>query len=175
MPTSARPGVKREPRRFFAGRVRFFILLVGADDSVRPLKCFEFASDFRKNGRFRWADRVVRPYGGKWEIGTGLSYPVCRGGRLCPPSKFVDFSWPFVGADAHIGPLKCCDFASVFRKNGRFPRADRVVRPYGGKWEIGTGSPENRHKTTISCGSMWASTPTARNGKPARHCCARRP
>ena len=26
----------------------------------------------------------------------------------------------FVGADAHIGPLKCFDFASVFRKNGQF-------------------------------------------------------
>ena len=35
-----------------------------------------------------------------------------------------------------------------------FPRADRVVRPYGGKWEIGTGSPENRHKTAVSCGPM---------------------
>ena len=100
MPTSARHGAKREAQRFFAGRVRFFILLVGADDSVRPLKCFEFASDFRKNGRFR--------------------------------------------------------------------RADRVVRPYDAKWEINTDSPENRHKTTVSCGSMWASTPTARNGKPAR-------
>jgi len=44
-----------------------------------------------------------------------------------------------------------------------FPRADRVVRPYGGKWEINTGSPENRHKTAVSCGSMWASTPTAWN------------
>ena len=65
----------------------------------------------------------------------GLSYPVCRGGRLCPPSKFVDFSWLFVGADAHIGPLKCCDFASDFHKIGRFLRADRVVRPYGMKIE----------------------------------------
>ena len=49
-----------------------------------------------------------------------------------------------------------------------FPRADRVVRPYGGKWEINTDSPENRHKTAISCGSMWASTPTVQNGKSAR-------
>ena len=38
---------------------------------------------------------------------------------------------PHVGADAYIGPLKCCGFASDFRKNGRFLRADRVVRPYG--------------------------------------------
>ena len=60
---------------------------------------------------------------------------ICRGGRPCPPSKFVEFSWLFVGADAHIGPLKCCDFASDFHKIGRFLRADRVVRPYGMKIE----------------------------------------
>ena len=41
----------------------------------------------------------------------------------------------FVGADAHIGPLKCCDFASDFHKSGQFRRADRVVRPYGVKIE----------------------------------------
>ncbi len=76
MPTSARHGAKREAQRFFAGRAWFFMLLVGADDPVRPLKCFEFASDFRENGHFRRADRVVRPYGAKWEIGTAL---------LCPP------------------------------------------------------------------------------------------
>ena len=132
-------------------------------------------------GCFRRVDVGIDPYGAKWETGTfspdtrGFSNTLCRGGRLCPPSKFVDFPWPFVGADAHIGPSNCCEFASVFHKTEQFRRADRVVRPYGGKWEIGTGSPENRHKTTISCGSMWASTPTARNGKPARHCCARRP
>jgi len=77
------------------------------------------------------------------------------------------------------------EFASNFRKNGHFPRADRVVRPYGGKWETDTFSPENRHKTGAFGGSMrrpqasfeaqprnarllaprWASTPTARNGK----------
>ena len=46
----------------------------------------------------------------------GLSYPVCRGGRLCPPSKFVDFSWLFVGADAHIGPSGCeTGAAAIFR------------------------------------------------------------
>ena len=39
----------------------------------------------------------------------------------------------FVGADAHIGPLKCCDFASDFRENAQFRRADRVVRPYDAK------------------------------------------
>ena len=89
----------------------------------------------------------------------------CRGGRLCPPSKFVDFSWSFVGVDAHIGPLECCEFALDFRKTEQFRRADRVVRPYGAKWEIKTDLPENRHKAGASCGSMWASTPTARNGK----------
>ena len=36
--------------------------LVGADDSVRPPKCYDFALDFRENGRFPRADRVVRPY-----------------------------------------------------------------------------------------------------------------
>ena len=110
---------------------------------------------------------------------------ICRGGRLCPPSKSGDFSRSFVGADAHIGPLKCCDFASDFHKTGQFRRADRVVRPYGAKSKISTLSPENRHKTGASCGSMrrpqasfeaqprnarllaprWASTPTLRNGK----------
>ncbi len=84
MPTSARPGAKWKTRRFFAGRAWFFIPLVGADDSVRPLKSCnfvrsfvgadahigpskycDFASDFRKNAQFRRADRVVRPYGAK--------------------------------------------------------------------------------------------------------------
>ena len=114
-----------------------------------------------------------------------LSNTLCRSGRPCPPSKFVEFSWLFVGADAHIGPLKCCEFALDFHKTGQFRRADRVVRPYGAKSKINTVSPENRHKTGASCGSMrrpqarfeaqprnarllaprWASTPTLRNGK----------
>ena len=114
----------------------------------------------------------------KTDGANGLSYPVCRGGRLCPPSKFVEFSWSGVGADAHIGPLKCYEFASDFRKNGQFRRADRVVRPYGAKskpnaitsirpygvgWEINTVSPENRHKIGAFGGPMWASTPTGEN------------
>ena len=85
------------------------IPFVGADDSVRPSKCYEFASDFRKNGNFRRVDVGIDPYGMESEIP------------------------PHVGADAHIGPLKCFEFASDFRKNGRFRRADRVVRPYGAK------------------------------------------
>ena len=103
----------------------FLRAFVGADDSVRPLNCFDFASDFRKNGQFRRADRVVRPYGVESQFykfvqhlrnrtisragniavqaniwcteiaGTnGLSYPVCRGGRPCPPSKFVELFAP---------------------------------------------------------------------------------
>ena len=44
----------------------------------------------------------------------------------------------FVGADAHIDPLKCCDFASDFRETGQFRRADRVVRPYGAKTKPNT-------------------------------------
>ena len=47
---------------------------------------------------------------------------------------------PHVGADAYIGPLKCCGFALDFRENGHFRRADRVVRPYGAKWQTDTGS-----------------------------------
>ncbi len=110
---------------------------------------------------------------------------LCRGGRLCPPSKSGVFPWLFVGADAHlgaksralrgcasklacgrrIGPLKCCEFALVFHKTEQFRRADRVVRPYGAKRKTNADSPENRHKTGVSCGSMWASTPTVRNGK----------
>ena len=142
-------------------------------------------------GCFRRVDVGIDPYGAKWETGTfspdtrGFSNTLCRGGRLCPPSKFVDFPWPFVGADAHIGPSNCCEFASVFHKTEQFRRADRVVRPYGGKWKTDTFSPENRHKTGAFGGSMrrpqasfeaqprnarllaprWASTPTLRNGK----------
>ena len=56
------------------------------------------------------------------------------------------------------GPLKCCGFALNLRENGQF-------RPYGAKSKINTGSPENRHKIGAFGGSMWASTPTARNGK----------
>ncbi len=102
------------------------------------------------------------------------------------PSKSGDFLRSFVGADAHlgaksralrgcasklacgrrIGPLKCCEFASDFHKNGHFPRADRVVRPYGAKGEINMDSPENHHKTGSFGGSMWASTPTVRNRNP---------
>ena len=47
---------------------------------------------------------------------------------------------PHVGADAYIGPLKCCDFASDFHKTGQFLRADRVVRLYGAKRQTDTGS-----------------------------------
>ena len=45
---------------------------------------------------------------------------------------------PHVGADAYIGPLKYCGFASDFRENGNFLRADRVVRPYGVESKINT-------------------------------------
>ena len=45
---------------------------------------------------------------------------------------------PHVGADAYIGPLKCCGFALDFHKSGPFRRADRVVRPYGAKSKIST-------------------------------------
>ena len=68
------------------------------------------------------------------------------------------------------GASKCCNFASDFRKNGHFPRADRVVRPYGAKWKINTDLPEGRHKIGAFGGSMWASTPTARNGKRGDFC-----
>ena len=86
------------------------------------------------------------------------------------PTKSCNFARLIVGADAHIGPLKCCGFALNFRKNGRFRRADIVVRPYGAKSKSNTGSPENRHKIGAFGGSMWASTPTARNGKRSDFC-----
>ena len=73
-------------------------------------------------GCFRRVDVGIDPYGAKWETGTfspdtrGFSNTLCRGGRLCPPSKFVDFSWLFVGADAHIGPSGCeTGAAAIFR------------------------------------------------------------
>ena len=74
----------------------------------------------------------IDPYGAKQKI-VAFCEVFCRGGRPCPPSKSGVFPWSFVGADAHIGPSKYCDFASDFRKNAQFRRADRVVRPYGAK------------------------------------------
>ena len=110
----------------------------------------------------------IDPYGAKQKI-VAFCEVFCRGGRPCPPSKSGVFPWLFVGADAHlgaksralrgcasklacgrrIGPLKCCEFASDFRKNGHFRRAARVVRPYGTKWQTNTDSPENHHKTGV--------------------------
>ena len=129
-----------------------------------------------------------RPLRGEKRNTLRFIMALCRGGRLCPPSKSGDFPWLFVGADAHlgaksralrgcasklacgrrIGPLKCCEFALVFHKTEQFRRADRVVRPYGVEWKTNADSPENRHKTGVSCGSMWASIPTARNGEMRR-------
>ena len=143
---------------------------------------------FILEGGSMWASTPTAQNGKRGDFSPDphvLSNTLCRGGRPCPPSKFVEFSWLFVGADAHIGPLKCCEFALDFHKTGQFRRADRVVRPYGAKSKINTVSPENRHKTGASCGSMrrpqarfeaqprnarllaprWASTPTLRNGK----------
>ena len=92
--------------------------------------------------------------------------PVVGADDSVRPSKSGDFLRSFVGADAHIGPLKCFGFASDFRENGPSRRADRVVRPYGAKGEINMDSPENHHKTGAFGGSMWASTPTARKRNP---------
>ena len=128
--------------------------------------CFGRANAVRRGERCKI--RFLRPFVGADDKESKLLTAICRGGRLCPPSKFVDFSWIFVGADAHIGPLKCCGFASDFHKTGQFWRADRVVRPYGEKRKTDTDSPEGRHKPAISCGSMWASTPTTRNGRMLR-------
>ena len=83
----------------------------------------------------------IDPYGAKWKTRRFFA------GRAW-------FFMPLVGADAHIGPLKCCEFASDFRKNAQFRRADRVVRPYGVGWEINTVSPENHHKIGAFGGSM---------------------
>ena len=82
-----------------------------------------------------WASTPTARNGqrGGFSTCTRFSNTVCRGGRPCPPSKLVEFSWLFVGADAHICPLKCCEFALDFHKTGQFPRADRVVRPYDAK------------------------------------------
>ena len=74
----------------------------------------------------------IRPYGGVFILEGGSMWaltPTLRNG------KRGDFPRPSVGADAYIGPLKCCDFASDFHKSGQFRRADRVVRPYGVKNE----------------------------------------
>ena len=154
----------------------------------RPQASFEAQP---RNARLlapRWASTPTAQNGKRGDFSPDphvLSNTLCRGGRLCPPSKSGDFSRSFVGADAYIGPLKCCGFALDFHKTGQFRRADRVVRPYDVESKTNTVSPENRHKTGASCGSMrrpqasfeaqprnarllaprWASTPTAQNGK----------
>ena len=45
--------------------LRFARSFVGADAYIGPSKYCDFASDLRKNGYFRRADRVVRPYDAK--------------------------------------------------------------------------------------------------------------
>ena len=119
---------------------------VGADAYIGPLKCCGFALDFRENGHFRRADRVVRPYGVKIETQCNNAHPPLRGcfhfgGWVdvgIDPYGMESEIPPHVGADAYIGPLKCCGFASDFRKNRNFLWADRVVRPYGAKWQTDT-------------------------------------
>ena len=149
---------------------------VGADAHIGPLKCCDFASDFHKTGQFRRADRVVRPYGVKNETQCNNALPPLRGcfrfggwvDVVIDPYGMESEIPPHVGADAYIGPLKCCDFASDFHKSGQFRRADRVVRPYGVKNETlyNNALPPPRGGVFIlEGGSMWASTPTLRNGK----------
>ena len=106
------------------------------------------------------------------------------------PSKSGVFPWSFVGADAHlgaksralrgcasklacgrrIGPLKCCEFASDFRKTRQFRRADRVVRPYGAKSKPNAITSDRPRVGAFPFGrwdgSMWASTPTTRKQNP---------
>ena len=40
---------------------------------------------------------------------------------------------PHVGADAYIGPLKCCGFALDFRENGRFTAGGQGRPPLRGE------------------------------------------
>ena len=54
-------------------------------------------------------------------------------------------------------------FAGKPPQSGRFLRVDVGIDPYGVKSESNTDSPEKRHKTDVSGGSMWASTPTGGN------------
>ena len=166
---------------------------VGADAYIGPLKCCGFALDFRENGRFPAGGQGRPPLRRKIETQCNNALPPIRGcfhfgGWVdvgIDPYDMESEIPPHVGADAYIGPLKCCDFASDFHKTGQFRRADRVVRPYGVESKTNTVSPENRHKTGASCGSMrrpqasfeaqprnarllaprWASTPTLRNAK----------
>ncbi len=78
--------------------------------------------------------------------------PVVGADDSVRPRNSLNFSWPFVGVDAHIGPSKYCDFASDLRKNGHFPRADRVVRPYGEKRKNNTNSHWISIKRSFSAG-----------------------
>ena len=86
------------------------------------------------------------------------------------PSKSGVFPWSFVGADAHIGPPKCCEFASDFRKTRQFRRADRVVRPYDAKTKPNAITSDRPRAGAFPFGrwdgSMWASTPTVQNRNP---------
>ena len=170
--TLCRGGRPCPPSKF----VEFSWLFVGADAHIGPLKCCEFALDFHKTGQFRRADRVVRPYGVKNETQCNNALPPLRGcfhfgGWVdvgIDPYDMESEIPPHVGADAYIGPLKCCGFALDFHKTGQFWRADRVVRPYGVKNETLYNNallPPRGGVFILEGGSMWASTPTLRNGK----------
>ena len=86
-----------------------------------------------------WVDVGIDPYGVKRatrRFFAGCAWffiPLVGADDSVRSLKSCNFVRSFVGADAHIGPSKYCDFASDFRKNAQFRRADRVVRPYGAK------------------------------------------
>ena len=149
---------------------------VGADAYIGPLKCCGFALDFRENGRFPAGGQGRPPLRRKIETQCNNALPPIRGcfhfgGWVdvgIDPYDMESEIPPHVGADAYIGPLKCCDFASDFHKTGQFRRADRVVRPYGVKNETLYNNallPPRGGVFILEGGSMWASTPTAQNGK----------
>ena len=120
MPTSARPGVKRETQRFFAGRVRFFILLVGADDPVRSLKCCDFASVFRKNGQFRGR--------------TGSSAPTVQNGKSAQFRRKTAIKQPFLAGRCGHRPLRReMGNAAIFRRRHAAHKTKDTPIPAGRK------------------------------------------
>ncbi len=121
--------------------LRFARSFVGADAHIGPLKCCEFASDFRKNGQFRRADRLVRPYGAKSKPDAITPIRPTRGVSVLgwvdvgiDPYGMESEIPPHVGADAHIGPSRCeTGDAAIFAGRVRFfiplVGADDSVRP----------------------------------------------
>ncbi len=113
---------------------------------IGPLKCCEFASDFHKSGQFRRADRVVRPYDAKTKPNTITS--------IRPRAGVFPF-WR-VGRCGHR-PLR--------RETENIAFCEAFCRGENETLYNNAHPPPRGGISILEGGSMWASTPTARNGQ----------